>query len=61
LSKLPIIERHLIKYLETIYPDVSPSLSIPDRELWAQVGAVGVVRHLRSLYEEQNETIYSNE
>ena len=55
MSKLPVIERHLIEYLETVFPDVLPSLSIPDRELWAQVGAAHVVRHLRALYEEQNE------
>lgn len=61
MSKLPVIERHLIEYLETIYPDVLPPMNISERDLWAQVGAVGVVRHLRALYEEQNETIYSNE
>lgn len=61
MSKLPIIERHLIEYLESIYPDSLPPLHISERELWAQVGAISVVRHLRSLYEEQNETIYTEE
>lgn len=60
MGKLPIIDKNLIEYLESIYPDHLPPVSIPERELWVAVGNAHVVRHLRALYEQQNENILNN-
>lgn len=55
MSKLPIIDKELIEYLERICPDASPSLSTPDREIWFQAGKVDLVRHLKSIHQDQHD------
>jgi|LauGreDrversion4_2_1035121.scaffolds.fasta_scaffold3569339_1 hypothetical protein len=59
--KLPVIEEGLLHYLERLYPDKAPDPNQTDRDIWINVGAVGVVRHLRRVYEEQNENLFNME
>ena len=53
MSEFPYVEESLVEWLEKIYPDCSPELDTPEREIWANRGAVGVVRKLRSVLQEQ--------
>lgn len=55
--KPPYIEDKLIEYLEKVYPDRSPEPDDTDREIWINRGAVGVVRHLRRIFEEQRQNL----
>lgn len=55
--KTPYIEEKLLEYLEQLYPDRSPEPDDTDREIWMNRGAVGVIRHLRRLFIEQNENM----
>ncbi len=57
VSTLPYIPPELVEYLEKLYPDASPRLDTPDRSIWWKAGEVSVVRHLRSVLEEQQETV----
>ena len=54
-TKIPYIEEGLLDYLQRLYPDKSPEPDEDDRKVWMNRGAVGVVRHLRRIYEEQRE------
>lgn len=56
-SKIPYVERTFLEYLERLYPDKAPEVHETDREIWLNRGAVGVVRHLRRLYQEQTENM----
>lgn len=55
--KVPFITDELLDYLQRIYPDKAPDPEKSDREIWMIVGAVGVVRHLRRIHEEQRENM----
>jgi hypothetical protein len=57
MKHIPEITKELVEYLEGICPDVSPSLKSGEREIWWNVGKVDLVRHLRSIHDEQNQTI----
>lgn len=57
MERIPHVPKELLEYLETICPDSSPRLSDTDREIWFKAGKVDLVRHLRSVFDEQNETI----
>lgn len=57
MSEIPLIDKTLIDYLDRMYPDVSPELSMSEREIFFRRGAVDVVRTLRRIYSEQNEDI----
>jgi hypothetical protein len=61
MDRLPSVSPELIEYLEKLYPDHSPSLKTPDREIWFKAGQVDVVRHLRRLFDYQNETVLNGE
>jgi hypothetical protein len=52
---LPAIPEALLKHLEETFPDRCPSISVPDREVWAATGRAEVVRYLRNLMERQHE------
>jgi len=52
-DKIPYIEKGLLEYLQRLFPDISPEPSQSDRDIWINRGAVGVVRHLSLLYEDQ--------
>jgi len=61
MSQIPIIDKPLIDYLAHMYPDVSPELSMTEREIFFRRGAVDVVRTLRRIYAEQNENILEDQ
>lgn len=54
---IPYIEEGLLEYLQRLYPDKCPEPNDTDREVWMNRGAVGVVRHLRRIYNEQRENM----
>lgn len=60
-KSIPQIPPELLEYLESLYPDCSPDLKTPDRQIWHKAGQVDVVRHLRSIFDQQNENILSGE
>ena len=53
----PHITPDLVAYLDKICPDQSPSLTTADRNIWFNAGKVDLVRHIRSLLEEQSVNI----
>lgn len=57
MQKIPYIAPELIEYLEEICPDKAPSLKTEERSIWFEAGKVDLVRHLRRVSEEQNQTI----
>ena len=61
MKHLPVITKELIEYLEGICPDAAPSLKSGDREIWWNAGKVDLVRHLRSIHDEQHNTILQGE
>lgn len=54
---VPQIDKVLIEYLETLYPDKYPNIDTPDKEVWFKAGQVSVVRFLKSKLEEQHRNI----
>lgn len=56
MSQIPDIDSNLITYLDRLYPDVSPELSMSEREIFFRRGAVDVIRTLKRLHQDQNET-----
>ena len=56
MSLIPNVDKVLVDYLDRMYPDVSPELNMSEREIFFRRGAVDVVRTLRRIYAEQNET-----
>lgn len=54
---VPQIDKILVEYLETLYPDKYPNIDTPDKEVWFKAGQVSVVRFLKSKLEEQNQNI----
>jgi len=59
MGKLPVIEKSLLEHLESVFPDTVPDRSEPDRDIWCRVGNVEVIRHLRNLYDEQQEDAFN--
>lgn len=55
----PVIKKDLLAYLTERFPDKAPTAEQSEREIWMAVGAVGVVRHLHHVFEDQQETILS--
>jgi hypothetical protein len=53
----PAISADLLEALERLFPERSPDLSQPDREIWRDVGRREVVRMLHARFTEQNETV----
>ena len=53
----PIVTKELLEYLLERYPDRVPSVDATDRQIWLSVGQVAAVRHLQSIFEEQNDNI----
>jgi hypothetical protein len=54
----PILEVELINYLDELYPDKAPDLSMDEKLIWFRAGQVSVVRHLKDQYNLQEETKY---
>ena len=61
MAQIPVIDKTLIDFLSRMYPDVSPELSMTEREIFFRRGAVDVVRTLKRIYSEQNEDILNVE
>lgn len=59
--KPPVITQELINYLSSIYPDTVPKVSDSDRDIWVNVGAVSVVRHLESIKKRQEVNILNKD
>jgi hypothetical protein len=59
-SKLPIIDEHLLDYIERMFPDRCPNIENDTKEVWFKAGSASVARHLRAVYEQQNENILEN-
>ncbi len=57
MSSIPNIDKQLLDYLGRMYPDVSPEISMSEREIFFRRGAVDVVRTLRRIHDDQNENI----
>ena len=56
---LPNIDESLLQYLEELYPDKAPDLSMEEKQIWFSAGQVAVVRHLKELFNLQEETKYN--
>ena len=56
---IPFIDPELVKYLEELYPDKCPDLSMEEKLIWFTAGQVSVVRHLKDQYNLQEEIKYS--
>ena len=56
---MPNIDESLLQYLEELYPDKAPDLSMEEKQVWFNSGQVAVVRHLRDQYNLQEETKYN--
>lgn len=56
LNEFPYIPLKLLEHLENIIPDCVPDIEASEREIFAHVGAVSVVRLLRIHWDAQNET-----
>tara|TARA_R100000781_G_scaffold32951_1_gene23974 strand:+ start:759 stop:932 length:174 start_codon:yes stop_codon:yes gene_type:complete len=56
---IPNISESLLQYLEELYPDKAPDLSMEEKQIWFSAGQVAVVRHLRDQYNLQEETKYN--
>jgi hypothetical protein len=56
---IPPITEDIIKYLEEVYPDKAPDISMEEKLIWFTAGQVAVVRHLKEQYKLQEETKYN--
>ena len=61
MTQTPMIDKNLIDFLSRMYPDVSPELSMTEREIFFRRGAVDVIRTLHRIYSEQNEDVLNVE
>lgn len=52
---VPEISQELVKTLEALFPDRSPDIETPDREIWVHHGKVLMVRYLREQHRRQTE------
>jgi hypothetical protein len=55
---IPYIELEIIQYLDELYPDKAPDLSMEEKLIWFTAGQVSVVRHLKEQQKLQEETKY---
>jgi len=55
---IPYIDLEIIAYLEELYPDKCPDLSMEEKLIWFTAGQVSVVRHLKEQFKLQEETKY---
>lgn len=56
---IPYVDPDIIKYLDELYPDKAPDLSMEEKLIWFSAGQVSVVRHLKDQYSLQEETKYN--
>ena len=56
---IPSVDEQLLQYLEELYPDRAPDISMEERLIWFTAGQVSVVRHLKDQFKLQEETKYN--
>ena len=56
---IPSVDEKLLQYLEELYPDRAPDISMEERLIWFTAGQVSVVRHLKDQFKLQEETKYN--
>tara|TARA_R100000781_G_scaffold114405_1_gene85118 strand:- start:3045 stop:3224 length:180 start_codon:yes stop_codon:yes gene_type:complete len=56
---VPHFEKELVDYLEQLYPDKAPDLSMDEKLIWFTAGQVAVVRHIKEQYNLQEESKYN--
>jgi len=56
---VPTLTKEFIDYLESLYPDKAPDISMEERRIWYVTGQVSVVRHLKDQYNLQEESKYN--
>ncbi len=61
MEGIPSVPRDLLEFLEGLYPDQSPDLKTPEREIWFKAGQAALIRKLRAVYDQQNETILGDQ
>lgn len=60
LEKKPQISKELVDWLEAIFPLISPDLQDSERFIFYRCGQRSVVDCLRSLHQQQSETLISD-
>lgn len=55
---IPYVEPEILQYLDELYPDKAPDLSMEEKLIWFTAGQVSVVRHLKEQHRLQEETKY---
>lgn len=61
IQNIPPIPLEILKYLDSVYPEQSPTHNEPVKVLRYRGGQRSVVRHLWAVHEEQNENRLSPE
>ena len=56
---IPHIPEEIVKYLDEVYPDKAPDISMEEKLIWFTAGQVAVVRHLKDQFKLQEETKYN--
>ncbi len=56
---IPIIDKEVLEYLDDLYPDKAPDLTMEEKLIWFTAGQVAIVCHLKDQYILQEETIYN--
>jgi hypothetical protein len=51
----PNFSRDFLEFLDEIYPNRVPSITMTDREIWIKVGQRSVVDYLKSIKDEESE------
>jgi len=55
--KTPFIDPELIKYLETVFPDVMPSYQTSNEEKCFKAGQIEVVKRLKAIAKSQSDNL----
>lgn len=55
--EVPAIPADVVEYLERLFPDRAPTLTMSANEVWFAAGATSPIRHLRHLLSTQQENI----
>lgn len=56
----PLVSERLLVFLREKFPDVSPSLDWPEREVWFRAGQVSVVKRLAAELERAQAADYED-
>ncbi|MER8505682.1 hypothetical protein [Mesorhizobium sp. M0571] len=56
----PSVSRELIKYLQQVFRNQIPDITISDRELGAKIGEQRVISHLDAILQNQEEDLLTN-